>query len=227
MDKKSIYFVIAAYNEENSIVKVVGSLKKAGYEHIIVVDDGSSDNTYEAAKRAGAIALQHIVNRGQGASLQTGMDYALMHDAQYIVHFDADGQHRIEDLPAMLQPVISGRYDVALGSRFLKDYDLPFVRKVLLKGAVVVQNTFYGVNLSDAHNGFRVFSRKAAERIQITMDRMAHASEIVEEIKDENLRFKEVPVKILYNDDTIKKGHGGFMQAIKVLSNMFLKKFLK
>ena len=108
---KNTYIVIAAYNEQDNIVKVVRNLKKAGYSNVVVVDDGSGDNTYIAAAKAGAVALQHPINRGQGAALKTGIDYALLHGADIIVTFDADGQHRVEDLPAMIKPVAEGKVD--------------------------------------------------------------------------------------------------------------------
>lgn len=230
LDKDKIFFVIAAYNEEKRISSVIKNLKNKGYFSIVVVDDGSKDQTFKEIEKAGAIALRHIINRGQGASLQTGMSFAIAHGAKYIVNFDADNQHRVEDIAAMLEPVVSGKYDVSLGSRFLDKHskeNIPSLRKFLLKGSVIVQNFFYGVKLTDAHNGFRVFSRDAAQKIRITMDRMAHASEIIEEIKNNNLRYKEVPVTIRYNDDTLKKGHGGFRQALRIFYNMILKKLMR
>ncbi|MEM4259894.1 MAG: glycosyltransferase family 2 protein [Candidatus Woesearchaeota archaeon] len=230
MKKEKVFFVIAAYNEGKSIFEVINGLKKKGYLNIIVVDDGSVDNTYSESKKAGATVLRHIINRGQGAALQTGMSYALENGADIIVHFDADNQQRIEDIPRMLEPVVSGKYDVSLGSRFLdnkNEDNIPLLRKFLLKGSVIVQNIFYGVKLTDAHNGFRVLSRNAAKKIKITMDRMAHASEIIEEIKNKNLKYKEVPVIIRYDNETLKKGHGGFRQAMKIFYNMILKKIMR
>ena len=164
---KKIFFVIPAYNEGKSIRGVVEELKKAGYRNIVVIDDGSADNTSNEAQKAGVAVIKHIINRGQGASLKTGMDYALMNGADVIVTFDSDGQHRVEDLPAMLKPVLNGDVDVTLGSRFIKETKLPFGRKLILKIAVLVQYLFYGVKLTDAHNGFRVLSRKAAQKIDI------------------------------------------------------------
>ena len=203
-----LYFVIPAYNEQRSIGQVISNLKNAGYTNFVVVDDGSTDNTSRIAKKTGAIVLHHIVNRGQGAALQTGIKYALFQGAQYIVTFDSDNQHRVEDLPNMLRQVIEGRADITLGSRFLRtEYakSVPFVRRVLLKGSLLIQFLFYGIRLTDVHNGYRVMSRKAAQKIEITCDRMAHASEIVEEIMKKNLKFKEIPVKINYN---VRRGNG-------------------
>jgi polyprenyl-phospho-N-acetylgalactosaminyl synthase len=219
-----VFIVIAAYNEGKSIVKVINGLQKADYHNIVVVDDGSKDDTSTIALNAGAIVLRHVVNRGQGAALKTGIDYSLRNDADLIVTFDADGQHRVEDLKAMIAPVKNGKCDITLGSRFLKPVEMPFIRRLTLKIAVLVVWFFYGAKMTDAHNGFRVMNRKAAKLINITSDRMEHASQIVEEIHKKKINFKEVPVTILYTDYSIQHGHGGFGQAFKVFARMILRR---
>jgi polyprenyl-phospho-N-acetylgalactosaminyl synthase len=220
------FIVIAAYNEGKSISKVISGLQKAGYHEVVVVDDGSKDNTYDIALNAGAIVLRHVVNRGQGASLKTGIDYSLRNGADIIITFDADGQHRVEDLKAMIAPVKSGKFDVSLGSRFLKSTTMPFFRKLTLKIAILVVWFFYGVKMTDAHNGFRVMSRKAAKTININSDRMEHASQIVEEIHRKGLRYKEVPITILYTDYALQHGHGGMKQALRVFGRMIIRRML-
>lgn len=221
-----VFIVIAAYNEGKSIAKVIHGLKRAGYNNIVVVDDGSRDNTYDVALNAGAITLRHVVNRGQGASLKTGIDYSILNDADIIVTFDADGQHRVEDLKAMITPVMNGKCDVTLGSRFLKPIDMPFFRRLTLKIAILVVWFFYGAKMTDAHNGFRVMNRKAAKAINITSDRMEHASQIVEEIHRKNISFKEIPITILYTDYSIQHGHGSLRQAINVFARMILRRIM-
>jgi glycosyltransferase involved in cell wall biosynthesis len=201
-------------------------LANAGYNNLVVVDDGSRDKTFEAAKKHGAVVLKHIINRGQGAALKTGIDYAIKEGADLIVTFDSDGQHRVEDLPAMLRPVIDGEVDVTLGSRFMKKAKMPLARKLLLKAAILVQLIFYGVKLSDAHNGYRVLSRNAAKKIRIDSDRMEHASEIVEEIVRKRIRYKEVPVVIRYTDYSLNKGHASFIGALRIFLKMILRKML-
>lgn len=224
----NIWFVMAALNEEKNISSVIKSLHKAGYKNMAVVDDGSSDSTASAAEKAGAVALRHVINRGQGAALQTGMDYALEQGADVIVHFDADGQHRIEDLPAMLRPVLDGEVDVTIGSRFLSQPEkVPLFRRILLKGSVFVIWFFYGVRMTDAHNGFRVLSRQAAERIRITCDRMEHASEIIDLIHRKHLSFREIPVVIKYSRETLARGHGSYLGAVRILLKMFLRRFVQ
>jgi glycosyltransferase involved in cell wall biosynthesis len=224
--KKKIFFIIPALNEEKSIGRVIKELKKAGYENIVMVDDGSKDHTYQEAKKQNIFVLQHAINRGQGAALRTGTEFALRKGADIIVHFDSDGQHRVEDLPRMLKPVLKGEVDVTLGSRFLKKTRMPFSRRVLLKGSVWVQWFFYGVKLTDAHNGFRVMSKKAAQKIKIDSDRMEHASEIVEEIVKKKIKFMEVPVVIRYTGYSMKKGEGSFFGALRVLFKMVMRRLM-
>lgn len=224
--KKDTYVVIAAYNEAKTIGKVIDGLKKEGYSNIVVIDDGSKDKTFIEAKKHGAITLRHIINRGQGAALQTGITYSLLKNAKYIIHFDADGQHNPKDIEKLLIPIRSNKVDVCLGSRFLKKQKIPFKRKLILKGAVLIMWIFYGVRLTDAHNGLRAFSNKAAKRVIITSDRMEHASEIIEKIKTNNLKYKEVPVTIKYTKETLengRKGQGNF-DSLKILIKMILKK---
>ncbi|HEY9701447.1 MAG TPA: glycosyltransferase family 2 protein [Allocoleopsis sp.] len=223
----NIFIIIAAYNEGKSISNVIKKLHNSGYHNIVVVDDGSRDDTYDVALKSGAIVLRHVVNRGQGAALKTGMEYSLRNGADIIIHFDADGQHRTEDLKAMIDPVASGKYDITIGSRFIRNTtSMPWFRKFSLKVAVFIVWLFYGVKMSDAHNGFRVMNRKAAKAIEITSDRMEHASQIVEEMHKKHLKYKEVPVTILYTDYSLKHGHGGFIQGIKILLRMIYRKLM-
>jgi len=221
---KYVFIVIPAFNEEKNIGNVLTDLLSAGYSNIIVIDDCSEDNTNQVVSNFPVYLLKHAVNRGQGAALKTGIDYALQNDAEIIVTFDSDGQHCIEDLSVMLEPVHNKEVDMTIGSRFLKKTNVPFFRKILLKGSIFVLFLFYRIKMSDAHNGLRALSRTAAEKINITCDRMAHASEIIEEMHRKNIKFKEVPVTIKYNEETLKKGHGSYLEAIKILAAMALKK---
>lgn len=222
-----IFIVIAAYNEEKSIEKVVSNLKKAGYRDIVVVDDGSKDKTYQVIKRLNIHALHHLVNRGQGASLKTGIDYALKNGADIIVTFDADGQHKVEDIQSMIRPLIKKQCDATIGSRFLKRTNMPLLRRITLKMGVFIMWLFYGVKMTDAHNGFRALSRDAAKKIEITSDRMEHASQIIEEIHKKKIKYMEIPVTIRYTDYSMNKGHGGVREAVRVFGKMFLRKVLK
>jgi|KBSSwiStaDraftv2_1062776.scaffolds.fasta_scaffold208553_2 glycosyltransferase involved in cell wall biosynthesis len=202
----SVWIVIAARNEETAIGQVVAELRDR-YEHVVVVDDGSTDRTNEVARQNGAHVLRHAINRGQGAALQTGMNYAVEHGARFVVTFDADGQHNPDDIPVMLARLEQGRADVALGSRFLGSaVGMPLQRKLTLRLATLFQKLTTGMDLTDAHNGLRLFSRRAAEAIRIQQDRMAHASEIIAQIGRLGLRYVEVPCTIRYTEYSIAKG---------------------
>lgn len=221
-----IVAVIPAYNEEKRIEGAVRDAKKF-VSSVVVVDDCSKDKTGEVARGAGAITLRHIINRGQGAALQTGTTYALRHlDADVIVHFDADGQMMGEEISRLVDPIIKNEADIVLGSRFLRGgTNMPFVRKWLtLKPALFLTMAISGIRLTDTHNGFRALSRKAAEKIVITLDRMAHASEILDEIVVNRLRYVERPVTIRYSEETLKKGQS-FFGGFAILNDFFKDKF--
>jgi glycosyltransferase involved in cell wall biosynthesis len=222
MNLNDVFVVIAAYNEQKRILKTIRDLNKQGYHNIIVVDDGSQDNTFNLIKNK-VYAIKHIINRGQGAALKTGIDFALKRGAKVIITFDADGQHKPSEIKYFLKELEKG-YDIVLGSRFIKPKsEIPLHRKILLKGSVIIIRLFYGLKMTDAHNGFRAFSRYAAEIIELKTDRMEHASEFIEEIKKKGLRYKEIPVTILYNKEVLKKGTGSFLEAFRILFRMMFK----
>jgi polyprenyl-phospho-N-acetylgalactosaminyl synthase len=201
-----VFIVVPAFNEGRRLSAVLDDLATTGHQ-VVVVDDGSRDRTVEVGQRHGCYVLRHPFNRGQGAALQTGITFALREGADAIVTFDADGQHQISDLPALLEPVLSGRCDVALGNRFLRaDSNVPGLRKAMLQLGRVFTFLTSGVRVGDCHNGYRAFSRKGASAISMKQDRMAHASEIYDQIKDARLSFEEVPVTIRYSAETLAKG---------------------
>ena len=226
-DMRGVAFVVVpAYNEAPSIEQVVRAVQ-AEYPHVVVVDDGSIDDTFEAAKRCATYVLRHVVNRGQGAALQTGIEFALSRGAQFIVTFDADGQHRVEDIAAMLAPICRGQCEITLGSRFLGGAEnIPASRWRMLRLAVMFTRVVNRVNVTDTHNGLRAFSRRAAEKINITLDRMAHASELIDQIRSSGLPFKEVPVQIRYTPYSLRKGQTA-RGAIKILVHYLLGRVLR
>jgi polyprenyl-phospho-N-acetylgalactosaminyl synthase len=204
--REKLYVVIAAYNEAAAIGNVVAELQPI-CPNVVVVDDGSGDDTFRQAQKAGAVVLRHLLNRGQGAALQTGITYALERGAEVIVTFDADGQHRPEDIAALVQPIAAGEVEICLGSRFLEHAEaVPVGRRLLLIGAIVFTRLTSGLKLSDAHNGLRAFSRRAALCFDIQLDRMAHASELIDQVHSSGLPYREVPVHIRYTDYSLAKG---------------------
>lgn len=217
---RDCWIVVPAFNEAASIASVVASLRRAGYAQVCVVNDGSKDGTAALALAAGASVLDHVTNLGQGAALQTGIDYALAAGARYICTFDADGQHGVESLGELLKALERSGADVALGSRFLTSASaVPPSRRMLLKAALLFTRMHAGVRVTDTHNGLRAFTRKAAASFRIEQPAMAHASEILQKIGAANLRFIEVPVRIDYTEYSRAKGQSGF-DSVKILLDL-------
>lgn len=225
---KKIFILIPAYNEESQIGKVILHLRKSGYENILVVNDGSADKTETIAKNAGAEVLNHLVNMGQGAALRTGIEYLReTKDPDIIITFDADGQHRVENIQALVTALTDNRYDIALGSRFLGTREhVPFLRKIILKLGILFTNVVSGISLTDTHNGLRALGKKAIHAITLTQTGMEHASEIIDEITKNKLRYTEVPVEILYTDYSKQKGQST-QNCIRIAAKTILKKIIR
>jgi polyprenyl-phospho-N-acetylgalactosaminyl synthase len=221
-----VFIVIGAFNEEKRIRSVLSGIRKNRYKNIVVVDDGSSDRTYEIAKGM-AQTLRHIINRGQGAALQTGIDYALQKGADIIVTYDADGQFLVKEIKRVIRPIQDEEADIVLGSRFLgKAVNIPFLKKAVLKIGVLVVFALYRIRITDSQCGFRAISRKAAEKIEITSDRMEHAADFFSEIMRHKLKYKEVPVTVIYDDYALGKGQS-WTRSFELGVNMLLKKLLR
>jgi len=221
-----LYVVIPAFNEGQSVGNVVRKVKKV-YPHVVVVDDGSNDDTATQSRAAGAVVVNHIINRGQGAALQTGIEFALQSGADVIVTFDSDGQHQVEDIAAIAKPVIENQVDIAIGSRFLTNTsNVPPLRKLVLKLGVIFTRVVSRIKVTDTHNGLRSLSKNAAQKIHIRQDRMAHASEILDEIGRLNLRYCEVPTHIVYTDYSKSKGQSS-LAAFRIVTEFLLGKFGK
>jgi glycosyltransferase involved in cell wall biosynthesis len=224
---EDVWIVVAAYNEATRILPTLTEIQRCGFANIAVVDDGSRDETGSAALHGGAWVLRHIVNLGQGAALQTGIQFALQQGARFLVTFDADGQHRADEIGRLLEPVRSGEADVALGSRFLGQAEnIPLVRKLVLKAGVLFTRVFSGIRVTDTHNGFRAFSRAAAEKIKIRQNRMAHASEVLDQIQVQRLRYVEVPVTIRYTEDSLAKGQSSW-NALRIVGQLLMGRLVR
>lgn len=221
--RRRAWIVIPLYNEASVIGDVIAQLREE-FVHVVCVDDGSSDGSARIAAEAGAMLVQHPVNLGQGAALQTGIAFALAHpQCDYIVTFDSDGQHRIEDALGMLEMARAEDLAVVFGSRFLDDRTDPgWIKKVMLKTAVWVTNLTTSLKLTDAHNGLRVIRRDAAERIDLKQDRMAHATEIVLELGRTGLPWGEYPVELLYTDYSKAKGQS-VLNSVNILVDLVVR----
>lgn len=220
------WVVVPAYNEAQSIGQVVGSLRAEGYP-VVVVDDGSTDETGNAARAAGAIVLRHDLNLGQGGALQTGILFCLESGAKWICTFDADGQHCVADVAKIWDCLVTRNLDIVLGSRFLgNSIGMQPARKLLLKAAILFTRLHSGLKLTDAHNGLRMMTSQAASRLQLRQMRMAHASEFIDEVVRRDLRYCEFPVTILYTDYSKAKGQSG-MGSLRVLVDLIVGRMMR
>lgn len=216
--------MIPAYNEEKNIEAVVKAVRGENPDYrVVVVDDCSSDRTAELARQSGAVVLRHLINRGQGAALRTGTDFSLRQGAQVVVHFDADGQFEAKEIAGLTAPITRGETEAVLGSRFLAPGNrVPWSKsRFILPLGRLVNFLVAGRWLSDAHNGFRAFSAKAARLVTIEQDRMAHGTEIVDKIIRHRLTFKEVPVTVRYH----RYGQG-WLGGITIVKDLILGKYL-
>ena len=224
MDSSNVFIIIPVYNEAAVIGQTLHEVLKTGHT-IVVVDDGSTDGTGDIVQKFPVYYLHHLVNIGQGGALQTGMDFAKQCDAIAVVHFDADGQHRISDISQLLQPVLDGDCDIVFGSRFLQQPDthIPFFRKIFLQLARHINWMFTGILLTDAHNGLRALNKRALHSIHFSENKMAHASEILWLIKEHELSYREVPVTIEYTAYSRHKGQS-LWNSINIIFDLLFKK---
>ncbi len=222
-NQMKIFCVIPAYNEAQNIVAVINRVKPV-VDELVVVDDHSADQTLALAKSTGVTVLHHIVNRGQGAALQTGNDYALLHNADIIVHFDADGQFLAEEIKDITKPIIDGQADIVFGSRFLgKKSNLPRLKKnIIMPLAKAINKIFFGINLSDPQNGFRAMNAKVAKEIRIENDGMAHCNEILIKSFRRKYRIQEVPITVIYHEFGQK-----FSGGIRIIKDLLYKKLTR
>lgn len=221
------FIVIPARNESTSITRVINDLKKYKYDNIIVVDDGSKDTTSIIAEQAGATVVKHHINRGQGAALRTGTEYALSQGADIIVHFDADGQMLAQDITTVIKPLIEGKSEVSFGSRFISNKsNIPPVRKLLLVLGRIFMRTLFNVTTTDPQSGFRALTKKAAQFIEITQRGMPHCSEILAQVHKKKIQFTEVPVTIVYTDYSKKHGQSN-IEALRIAAKLLWGKIMR
>lgn len=227
IDHTKIFIVIPSFNENIIIKEVINNLLRLPYK-IIVVDDGSEPALFDQLKGLPVHVLRHEVNLGQGAALQTGIEYGLSLKAEYIVTFDADGQHQADDIDKLLQPLFNNEADICIGSRFMSgsNNSMPAGRKLILKTGRWVNYLLTGLLLTDAHNGLRAMNSKAASSIHITQNRMAHATELLTEVRKNKLRYKEIPVTIQYTAYSKNKGQTAW-SSFRIFFDLLLNKIFR
>jgi glycosyltransferase involved in cell wall biosynthesis len=223
-----VWIVVPAFNEAAVIGEVVADLR-AVFDKVVCVDDGSSDGTGEIARRAGAHLVRHPINLGQGAAIQTGVEYARRQPgAQVFATFDADGQHRVKDLAAMVERLSADDVDVVIGTRFAQQADQasasrpPLLKRIVLRTAARLSRRGRQLGLTDTNNGLRVFNKKVADALNITMSGMSHATEFVMLIAENHWRVAEEPVEVLYTDYSKSKGQP-LLNGVNIIFDGFLR----
>lgn len=221
--------IIPAYNEEKTIKEVIWGIKKYT-DNIIIVDDCSKDKTAEVARENGAAAYRLIVNREQGGAISTGLKAALLSGADIIVTLDADGQHDPADIPQLIKPIIDGKADAVIGSRFLTRQPMPLFRRM---GGIffnLILFLLFGVRSTDSQSGMRAFNRKAAQSLETCTAQTRGILQVppmmIREIKTQKLKLKEVPIKSIYTEYSLSKGQR-LAPGLKALINLFIFKLLK
>jgi polyprenyl-phospho-N-acetylgalactosaminyl synthase len=208
MRYQDVWIVVPAFNEASVIGDVIADIR-SGFDHVVLVDDGSKDNTAEIALRAGAHVVRHPVNLGQGAAIQTGVEYARAQPgARMFATFDADGQHRLKDVVTMIGRLATEDVDMVVGTRFAEPAENkpPLLKRIILRVAAALSPNSRRFGLTDAHNGLRVFNKKVADELNITMSGMSHAGEFITLAVEKDWRVVEEPVEILYTDYSKSKG---------------------
>ncbi|PIV08985.1 glycosyltransferase family 2 protein [Candidatus Roizmanbacteria bacterium CG02_land_8_20_14_3_00_36_15] len=218
-----VFIVMPAYNEGKVIANVIAGVKKAGYNNVIVVDDGSDDDTSVKAEQAGAVVVRHLLNRGKGAAAKTGVEATKILGADVVVTFDADGQHEPSDIKKLVHYINEG-YEVVLGTRDFSRKEIPFFKKL----ANLIANVFiwliYSVWVEDSQSGFRAYSKKALRVIDLTSDRYNYESEVIKEIAKHNLNYKQMPINVYYTEYSQKKNQrqnfiSGLETLLKIIAN--------
>jgi glycosyltransferase involved in cell wall biosynthesis len=219
----STWVVIPLYNEAEVIGDVIRQVKTV-FPHVVCIDDGSTDESVAQARLAGAIVIEHPINLGQGAALQTGFDYALNDPSMTeVVTFDADGQHNLLDAQGMVQMLKDQKLDVVIGSRFLDGRtEIGFTKRLVLKVAAWFSRVSTGMALTDAHNGLRVINRKTLSKFRLQQNRMAHASEIVDHFSELKVSWAEYPTHIVYSEYSKAKGQS-LLNSVNILVELLFK----
>ena len=219
-----VWIVIPAFNEAAVMGEVIADVRSV-FDHVVCVDDGSTDGTGETARRAGAHLVRHPINLGQGAAIQTGVEYARKQPgARVFATFDGDGQHRVKDVAAMVDRLCAGDVDVVIGTRFGEHPGSrpPLLKRVVLQTAARLSRRGRRLGLTDTNNGLRVFNKKVADGLDITMSGMGHANEFIMLIAENHWRVAEYPVDVLYTEYSKSKGQP-LLNGVNIVFEGFLR----
>jgi polyprenyl-phospho-N-acetylgalactosaminyl synthase len=222
-ETRDVWIVVPAFNEAGVIGDVITELRSV-FPNVVCVDDGSADDTGDIALRVGAHLVRHPVNLGQGAAIQTGVEYARGRPgARLFATFDADGQHRVTDVLAMIDRLTSDDADIVIGTRFGPGVSRPpLLKRVVLQTAAWLSPRGRRLGLTDSNNGLRVFNKTVADRLDITMNGMSHATEFIMLIDENRWRVAEQPVEVLYTEYSSAKGQP-LVNGVNIIVDGFLR----
>ncbi|MFA5134757.1 MAG: glycosyltransferase family 2 protein [Patescibacteria group bacterium] len=207
-----VCIVVPAYNEEQMIGSVLRNLKHTySPDNIIVVNDCSTDQTGTIAHAESVVVVSHVLNRGLGGALGTGIAKAIHMGADIVVTFDSDGQHLVEDIERVVEPIKSGKADVVIGSRLLTKGGMPLIRRAYNRIGNIITYLLFGMMVTDSQSGLRALSNEAARSLDLKANRMEVSSEIIREIKVHNFKYEEIPIKAIYSDYSLSKGQSFFV----------------
>lgn len=216
-----IFIVIPAKDEASRLAPVLQGLRGHGYSNIVVVDDGSQDQTAEVARKNGSMVLQHLINMGSGAATQTGLEFALQQDADYILTMDADGQHASEDIRHLIETIEQEKLDVVIGSRFMQPSDsIPFSRRMFNRIASWVTWLITGVYVTDSQSGMKVMSASFAQKVEFHFNGFEFCTELFHILKRNHANFREIPIQAIYTQDSMQKGQNfwvGFRMFFRLI----------
>lgn len=219
--EQDISVVIPAYNEAPVIASVIGRVRACGFLRVIVINDGSSDDTARRAREAGAMVINHPINRGAGAAAQTGIAYARRQGLPYLVQIDADGQHFPEDIPVMAARMAETDCDIVIGSRWLgRNEGVPVSRIAYNRISNVFTNFFCRRNYTDSQSGMRLLNRRAIALLDLHLDGFGYCSEMIVQAEERKLKIEEVPIRVAYTDYSMSKGQDlqmGITTALNLL----------
>jgi len=227
---KSLCIILPAYNEAKAIGSVLQKLQNFVQKQkdlvieILVIDDGSTDKTLKICQTFNVTVLRHIINRGLGGALATGIEYAKMHNFDFALTMDSDGQHDINDLPKAIKLLINNDADVVIGSRMMGQKGMPKDRLIINFISNVFTYILFGFWTSDSQSGFRGFNRKALGFINVKTQGMEVSSELFTEIKKHNLKLLEVPISVIYTEYSRNKGQSN-LNSLNVVIKLLLRKF--
>jgi glycosyltransferase involved in cell wall biosynthesis len=233
----SVFILIPAFNEAAVIGQTLAALPReldGTHEvRVVVIDDGSSDGTADVVRKTTkelgdprVVLLRHEINRGLGGALGTGLEYARSAGADFVVTYDADGQHAPEDIANVLGPLLSGQAEAVIGSRLKNPQGMPWYRIFGNWGLNLFTWTMFGLWTTDSQSGLRGFSRRAIEHVEVRMDRMEVSSELIKEIRRWRLRYAEVPIRAIYTDYSLAKGQSNW-NAFNILLRLVVHRLME